>query len=187
MEQATHTEQQNDPDKKASFYRLDNGILLKLPKHKRYELLGEIASLLLASNLHRKYLINDIGAVFLPPIHLNQFRIYKNKAGDPIALVTWAFFSQEIETKYLSKEYSLKPQDWKSGDRLWSIDFLAPFGHMKMVSKDLRNNIFPNQHGRSVRITESGKIKGIYDWYGINYQKNKKNENSQQAKPQEQK
>jgi cytolysin-activating lysine-acyltransferase len=182
MVKKSDKEQQNESNKKESFYRLDNGILLKLPKQKRYELLGEIASLLLASKLHRKYLINDIGAVFLPPIHLNQFRIYKNKEGDPIALLTWAFFSKEIEEKYLTKKYLLRPEDWKSGDRLWSIDFLAPFGHMKMVSKDLRNNVFPDAHGKSVRITEDGEIKGIYDWYGINYQKNKKKDSKEKDK-----
>ncbi|MFZ8864977.1 MAG: toxin-activating lysine-acyltransferase [Rickettsiales bacterium] len=157
-----------------SLYRSDNGILLKLPRNKSYELLGEISSLLLSSKLHRQYRINDIGTVFLPPIHLNQFRIYKNKDVDPIALVTWAFFSKEIKEKYLTKKYLLKPEDWKSGDRLWLIDFLAPFGHMKMVGKDLKNNVFPDAHGRSVRITDTGEIKGIYNWYGINYQNNKK-------------
>jgi len=168
----------NSADKKNSnikkgeqFYRLDNGILLKMPRQKRYELLGKITSLLLASSLHRQYAINDIGAVFLPPIHLNQFRLYKNSDGDPIALVTWAFFSEEIEKKYLTKKYFLKPEDWKSGNRLWSIDFMAPFGHMRHVSKDLKENIFPNSHGRSVRITAKGEYKGVYDWYGKNYQK----------------
>jgi cytolysin-activating lysine-acyltransferase len=148
--------------------------LLKIPQQERYKLLGEITSILLASDLHRKYQINDIGAVFLPPIHLNQFRIYKNKAGDPIGMVTWAFFSKEIEKKYLSKKYFLKPEDWQSGDYLWFIDFAAPFGHTKKILKDLTTNIFPDRHARSVRMMPDGKVKTTYDWYGVNYLKEKR-------------
>jgi cytolysin-activating lysine-acyltransferase len=170
----TEKEIDDNSPKLEPFYTKDNGIILKLPREERYRLFGEVASLLMVSEFHRKYLIHDIGSVFFPPVHLNQFRIYKNKLKDPIALITWAFLSKEVEEKYLSQEYILKPQDWKSGNRIWFIDFLAPFGHMRQVSKDIKDNIFPNDCGKSVRVDSNGKIKGIYNWYGKNYRKNKK-------------
>ena len=124
----------NSADKKNSnikkgeqFYRLDNGILLRMPRQKRYELLGKITSLLLASSLHRQYAINDIGAVFLPPIHLNQFRLYKNSDGDPIALVTWAFFSEEIEKKCLRSFVNSKSEDMQKKDNLKLEEFKSLF------------------------------------------------------------
>lgn len=117
---------------------------------------------MLASEVHKKYLIDDIGAMFLPAIHLNQFRIYRNKDGDPIGIVTWAFLSKEIEEKYQKGERNLKLEDWNSGDNGWIIDFIAPFGHAKQIIKDLRGNIFKGKRGKALRISKDGKIKGIW-------------------------
>lgn len=44
------------------FYHED-GILNRISVPKRNQLIGELVSLLLCSPLHRRYLINDIGAV----------------------------------------------------------------------------------------------------------------------------
>ena len=154
------------------FFRNDNGILLKLPKAKRIYLLGEMVSLLMASKLHRSYYINDIGSVFLPPIHLNQFRVYRNKDKDAVGLVTWAYLSKEVEAKYLTQKYFLQANDWNSGDRLWAIDFLAPFGHMQHIFKDLRNNIFPDAKAKFFRFDQNGKCRGVFNCHGAKYQSN---------------
>jgi len=157
------------PDRKrSSFYTEDSGILLKMNPKTRYQLLGELVSLLMCSDLHRRYLINDIGAVFLPPLHLNQFRIYKR--GDrPVAFLTWARLTEEVEKKYLAGTYNLRPEDWNAGDRGWIIDFVCPFGDMKEVFRDLRHNVFPNEVGKSIRIDAQGKVRGIRQLHGINY------------------
>lgn len=157
---------------KKLIFSKETGILPKMPKQERYNLIGQIATLMLASEVHKKYLIDDIGAMFLPAIHLNQFRIYRNKDDDPIGIVTWAFLSKEIEEKYQKGERNLKLEDWKSGDNGWIIDFIAPFGHAKQIIKDLRNNIFPEREGKSLRITKDGKIKGIWKLHGTNFIKN---------------
>lgn len=147
---------------KTKIFTEETGILAKLSKQDRYNLIGQITSLLLASELHRKYLINDIGAVFLPAIHLNQFRIYRNREGDPVGLITWAYMSKEIEAKYLSGKYTLKLEDWHSGNEGWVIDFLAPFGHTKSIIKDLRENVFPGQKGKAVRVRADGSKQAIW-------------------------
>jgi cytolysin-activating lysine-acyltransferase len=152
----------------------DQGILLSLAPQDRHRLIGEITSLLICSELHRKYLVNDIGAVFLPPINLDQFRIYKLKE-EPIALVTWAYLTEKTEKKYLKGDYSLTPEDWNAGDRGWIIDFLAPFGHAKHVTRDLKNNIFPDQVGKAIRMDVNGNVKGIYKLHGKNVAKEFKN------------
>ena len=158
--------------KKKLIFSKESGILPKIPKQERYNLIGQIATLMLASEVHKKYLIDDIGAMFLPAIHLSQFRIYRNKDGDPIGIVTWAFLSEEIEEKYQKGERSLKLEDWKSGDNGWIIDFIAPFGHAKQIIKDLRNNIFPDKQGKALRITKDGQIEGIWKLHGAKFLKN---------------
>jgi cytolysin-activating lysine-acyltransferase len=153
------------------FYRED-GILNRLSVPRRNQLIGELVSLLLCSPMHRRYLVNDIGAVFFPPIHLNQFRIYRSK-DRVIGFVTWAFVSEEVERQYLSGSYNMKPQDWNCGERIWIIDFMAPFGHAKSIIHDLRQNIFPDRTGSAVRINPDGKVKGIMKLRGANSTKTK--------------
>ena len=150
-------------------------IVKKLQPARRHALFGEVMSVLISSDLHCKYHISDFAMVFIPALNWDQFRIYKIKE-EPIALITWAFMSEEIEKKYLSGEYTLRPNDWHSGDRAWVIDFLAPFGHAKAVVKDLKYTVFPNAVGRSVRVLSDGKIKGVYDWRGGNVSKKEQKE-----------
>ena len=157
---------------KKIIFSKESGILSKIPKQERYNLIGQITTLMLASKLHKKYLIDDIGAMFLPAIHLNQFRIYRNKDGDPIGIVTWAFLSDKNQEDYQKGLRSLKLEDWNSGDNGWIIDFIAPFGHAKQIIKDLRANIFPDKEGRALRITKNGEIKGIWKLRGTNFIKN---------------
>ena len=175
-----------DPKKKylgvEDFFAKQEGILHKLSVQKRNRLIGEVTSLLLSSNLHRKYQINDIFSGFVVPIHLNQFRIYKNKENQPIALITWAYFSKEVEKEYQTGKYFLKLEDWKSGNRLWAIDLIAPFGHVKEVSKDLKNNLFSNEKVRFLRLSKEGKIKGTHSYCGPEYFRNKKEKISNKNK-----
>ncbi len=160
-----NTNRKNSAD---DFFSPENGIYTRLSPQKRITLLGETTSLLLASELHRDYRINDIGSVFLPPIHLNQFRIYRKADGQPIGLITWARLTKKVELDYVTKGYNLHPTDWNAGDELWAIDFVAPFGHGRQILKDLRTNVFPNEVGKAVRIGKDGKPKGIMKLHGIN-------------------
>ena len=156
-----------------NFYSPDNGILTQMPMDKRYKLIGEVVTLMLGSEMHRGYLINDIGAVFFPPMHLNQFRIYR-KGDRPIGMITWAWLSEEVEKQYVTGKYNLKPKDWNGGDRGWVIDFMAPFGHTKQIVHDLKHNIFPDKVGKAIRMTPDGKIKGIWKLHGANCMKEAK-------------
>ena len=160
-------------DKKLIFSK-ETGILSKIPKQERYNLIGQITSLMLASEVHKKYLIDDIGATFLPAIHLNQFRIYRNKNNDPVGLVTWAFLSDELDKKYQKGGVKLRLEDWNGGNNGWIVDFIAPFGHAKQIIKDLRNNIFANRQGKAIRVSKDGKIKGIWNLNGAQCPKNNK-------------
>lgn len=152
----------------SEFFDPKNGIYTRLPPEQRITLLGEITSLLLASELHREYQINDIGAVFLPPIHLNQFRIYRTPDGQPIGLVTWARLTKKVELDYVTNGYNLRPKDWNAGDQLWAIDFIAPFRHGKQILNDLRTNVFPDDVGKAIRIDENGNPKNLMKLHGIN-------------------
>ncbi len=145
------------------------GILAKASPTRLNKLLGDLVYLMLASDLHRKYYINDIGSVFFPPIDLNQFRIY-HRSGRPVGFVTWASLNNEIEDRYLNTDYILRPDDWKSGDRILFMDFIAPFGDAKNIVRDLRKNVFADTAARSVRVRRGAKPR-VSHFQGVNYQR----------------
>ena len=145
-------------------------MLSKIPQQTRFHLLGEVTALCMNSKLHSRYRINDITNNFLPPINLDQFRIYK-KGTDPIALITWAFLDEETENKYINEQYDLKLNDWNSGERLWFVDFVATVDVMKQIEYDMKHNLFPNKIGKALRADDTGRIKHIQEYYGVNYKK----------------
>ena len=145
-------------------------MLEKIPALARFQLFGEVTALCMNSALHSKYRINDIANNFLPPINLDQFRIYK-KGDMPIALVTWAFLDEETESKYINEQYDLRLNDWNKGNRLWFIDFIVTGDVMQKVEHDLRHNLFPDKMGKALRADETGKVNHVQEYYGIKYKK----------------
>lgn len=148
------------------------GILSKMPPQRLHLLLGEIASLMLLSRVHRMFQLRDIADIILPAINLNQFRMYRNGKKEPVALVTWGRFSRDVEKQYLAGKMMLSEQELSSGDMIYITDFIAPYGHVRQVARDLKTNIFPNASGKAIRFTQQGKHTGrVWTFHGVNYQK----------------
>ena len=150
------------------FYSAENGVLTRMRPKEMHQLIGEITTLFLASHVHRNYLINDIGAMFLPPLHLNQFRIYRDGQGAPVGLITWAWLTRDVEKGYVTGEYNLKPEDWNAGDQLWFTDFLAPYGHMARIAQDMKHNVFPDEVAKAIRLDHKGRVRGVRLHHGAN-------------------
>jgi len=60
-------------------------------------------------------------------MQLRQFRVLSHQ-GALLGYASWAYLDQESEQRFEQGDRRLRPQDWKSGDRPWLIDFIAPFG-----------------------------------------------------------
>lgn len=122
----------------------------------RLQLLGGITWLMLQSPQHWHCTIEELEARILPSLTLNQFRYYE-VGGQPIGFVSWAYLSDEAEEKYQTGEYKLLPQEWRSGERLWCIDFISPFEHDQSIFEDLRQTIFPQgTTAKMIRTQEDG-------------------------------
>jgi cytolysin-activating lysine-acyltransferase len=61
-----------------------------------------------------------------------------------------------VEARLVSGNARLRPQDWKSGDRLWIVEAVAPFGGTDEMLKDLKAKVFPDREVR-FRAVEEGK------------------------------
>ena len=150
---------------------LQGGLLNTLAPKDKFRLLGEVTMLMMQSKLHCSYFLLDIYQSILPPIDLNQFRIYYKKNGNPVGFVSWAFLSKEKEERYLKGEYSVQINDWNCGDNLIYTDFIAPFGDARAMMKDLGANVFPNKLGKSIKVSKKGKIDSVKFFYGDNLRK----------------
>lgn len=147
------------------------GKLADLSPQKLHLLIGEVTSLMLLSHVHRQYQLRDIADIIMPALNLGQYRIYRNTKREPVALVTWAFFSPEVEKEYLGGKMVLSEAERTSGDILYCIDFLAPYGHIKQVTHDLRTGLFPNSVGKALRFVEGRQTPKTMRFYGVNYLK----------------
>lgn len=114
-------------------------------------LMGEIVWLMGHSELHRDWPLHSLARWVLPALTHKQYRLF-HRGGRPTAYVAWAWLTEEVETAYVRNSNSLDPNSWKSGDRGWIIDFIAPFGDTKRVARFLRNELFANNVGRSLRV-----------------------------------
>jgi cytolysin-activating lysine-acyltransferase len=118
--------------------------------------LGEVVWLLTQSAQHKQaFFIGDLEWMVMPPILLQQFRMFHAK-DKPIGVILWAYVNDEVEQRLLSGSARMRPQDWKSGDKLWIVEVLAPFGGTDEMLKDLKAKVFPDRELR-FRAVEAGK------------------------------
>jgi cytolysin-activating lysine-acyltransferase len=53
--------------------------------------------------------------------------------------------NDEAEERLKSGHARLAPADWKSGEKLWPVDIVAPFGGHDAMIKELTEKVFPGQ------------------------------------------
>ncbi len=51
----------------------------------------------------------------------------------------------------------LRPQEWNSGDRLWVVEVISPFGAPVEMIQNFKTNVFPNEELRYVAVSGEGK------------------------------
>ncbi len=135
-----------------------------LSVQQRLQLIGSITHLMMSSQLHRQYEIVDLADRFVPALIHNQFRYYEIN-GNPIGFVNWAWLSDEVEKKYSTGEYVLSLDEWNCGKNLWFPEFIAPFGHARLIVKDMRTNILPKgTPAKSFKIRPDGSLRSISHW-----------------------
>ncbi len=65
-----------------------------------------------------------------------------------------AFHDAWVEARIMQGLRKLGPADWKSGDRLWLMDLILPFGGLQDAAKELREAVFK---GKKVKSLQSAK------------------------------
>ncbi|MGI9169576.1 MAG: toxin-activating lysine-acyltransferase [Caulobacteraceae bacterium] len=120
------------------------------------QVLGEIIWLMSQSPVHKQLFIGDLEWFCMPPILLEQFRIF-NGPNSPAAVAFWASVSEETETRLVGGGNKLRADEWKSGDRKWLIELVAPFGAVDEIIKDLSMSVFAGQPFKFHRVGPDGR------------------------------
>lgn len=125
----------------------------------RFEVLGKALWLYGCSPLHSSWPISSAVHYIIPPIELAQYSLLLGDDGLPRGWASWAWFGQEVERKYILNPNSLAQEDWKSGDRLWFIDFITPFSFKDTIKlRRLMGQVHgQNYLARSIRLRKDGK------------------------------
>jgi cytolysin-activating lysine-acyltransferase len=85
-------------------------------------------------------------------------------AGIPVCFASWAYFNGESEERIVQQGIRrFMTTDWKSGDQLWLIDFLSPFGQAEPMLKELREQTLL---GRTMKMLQAAPGGGtsVVEW-----------------------
>jgi cytolysin-activating lysine-acyltransferase len=115
------------------------------------------------SQVHRRWSVDDLAANFLPAIGHGQYQLYC--AGPKVVGgLTWAWLDAANEAKLLADGLTPPGEAWSGGDRLWFIDFLAPYGHARMIARHFMTHLMPAETGRGLRRRPGGHIYRTGTW-----------------------
>lgn len=120
-------------------------------KFNESEVLGSAVWLWVQSPAHNGIPLYMLPTMLLPAIKKQQFAlgVEDNKA---VFFISWARMNEASEKTYLTAKSSaaLQENDWDSGNRLWFIDWVAPFNHNAIAVKVIRHDLFAHSCGRSL-------------------------------------
>lgn len=121
-------------------------------------LLGPVTWLMLQQPATRHTLVGDLEWRIMPPLVLDQAKLYMRDES-PLAFVSWALLSEQVAQRYRFAPHQLTIADWQSGDQVWIIDLLTPFGGAKEVMNDVRQNLFAGQTVYQLAPVPQGEAK----------------------------
>ncbi|NIA72063.1 toxin-activating lysine-acyltransferase [Pelagibius litoralis] len=113
------------------------------------QVFGQVISTMMQSPQHRHLLLSDLEWRVIPPLRLQQYRLVQRN-GTAAGFVSWALVSEEVEQQLQQPDFRLRPQDWKSGDRVWIIDVIAPPLQAHALADKVKMKLFAD-HDVSVR------------------------------------
>ncbi|WP_425251657.1 toxin-activating lysine-acyltransferase [Janthinobacterium sp. NFX145] len=119
---------------------------LGLPGHSEAEMFGALAWLCMHSKNHRYLWLASLNQSLLNPVKRQQFMLASTLVDgvqQPVAYIAWANFDADAESRYLADgNHSLmRPEDWNSGDRMWIMDWVAPFGHTASFVREVSTRL----------------------------------------------
>ncbi len=95
------------------------------PSADKLRVYGDFAFLAMRSAHHSDMGLGQFRRAIEPAVEQGQFRIWRFDEV-PRAAITWAWLSQDAERAFV-RDRRLDPNAWRSGNRLWLIELIAPY------------------------------------------------------------
>ena len=115
------------------------------------------------SPLHKHMFVQDLEWLLMPPIGLKQFRLWR-RDNLPVAFASWAFLNDEAAARLASGVRRLAPAEWRSGDQLWLIDLVCPFGGTEEAMRQLKEETFKGRKVKSLQPAPGGQGVSVVEW-----------------------
>jgi hemolysin-activating ACP:hemolysin acyltransferase len=115
-------------------------------------LLADVVRILpVCKNNYNHYGIEMIQDFFVFPILLDQqISIYEDDSLK--GFITYAMLDKTAERAWLTNNQSIKLSEWNSGDNIWIIDALTPWGHGRAVTTKLEEHLSKAGHkGKTIQ------------------------------------
>lgn len=106
--------------------------------------LGEVVWLFARSPEHQSFRLADLEWLIMTPVLLRQFKVFY-MSERPVGVALWAFVNREVERRLIHGRARLTPEDWKSGEKPWLVEVVAPFGRADAMIMSLKHGIFPDR------------------------------------------
>lgn len=111
------------------------------------------------SPMHREVPLHTLSTFLLPALKRQQF-ILALQGDRPVFYMAWALMDEAAERRYLSQPPVLMPEaDWRCGDRMWVLDWVAPFGHTQALSRLVLRHLVPHACMRA--LSHHGDERGL--------------------------
>lgn len=147
-----------------------------MEKYDKFNVYGKITWLWANSLLHREWPVIQQAHFILPAILETQFLLLEEE-GVPVAYCSWAFLDSAAEAEYILNPSQLSSEAWKSGERLWFIDWISPFAarHTWALRSALAE-IFPRNVARAFRVRPGENTARIVYFSGSDLPKSRSKE-----------
>ena len=138
---------------------------------KKLPILGPVFWLYARDERRKFTFIADQDWLLMPPVVLDQCKLYM-KDEMPWVFITWALVSDEIDARLRSQVPKIAPHEWKSGEHVWLIDVVAPFGQSEEMIEELRKTQFPGSKVCALMPdVQQGNRLVVREWEPGNYTK----------------
>ena len=136
------------------------GATIVVPSDAQYREYGMLTYLASYCPLHKRYAPDLLRLFFLPAVSHGCVRFFANEAGAVAAALIWARLSDEVSEKMIFENRPPVFDDWKSGENLWFLDLIAPFGHGRQIARHLARKP-PDGPFYFARLGRDGKIRKV--------------------------
>lgn len=128
-------------------------LLHEEPTRSAVQSLGALTQILAASQAHQTRDMAFFRQVVNPLLSHDQIAILYNARQEAVAYYCWAFLAPDVEERvFTSGDWNLHISEWNEGTSLWLVDFAAPFGHLDMVIRDIKQRFLAQPRIRYGRI-----------------------------------